>query len=84
VISRTKRKNGHANVEQSFDTLVDDFETLKGDVGKLIHSVGRSAVDDVRNSAGTAVRDAVRTRPIGALALAAGVGAVVGALLLRE
>jgi len=84
MISRTKRKNGHASVEQRFDALVGDFDNLKRDVGKLLHSVGRNAVDDITDSAGTAVRDAVRTRPLGALAVAASVGALVGALFLRE
>ena len=84
MIGRAKRKNGHASVEQRFDALVGDFATLKSDVGKLLHSVGRNAVNEVTDSAGSAVRDAVRTRPLGALAVAASVGALVGALILRE
>jgi uncharacterized protein YjbJ (UPF0337 family) len=46
---------------------------------KLDHALKPEAVA----SAGSAVRDAVRTRPVKTLAVAAGVGALVGALIVR-
>jgi hypothetical protein len=41
VISLTKPKAGHASIEQRFDSLVSDFDILRTDIGRLLHSVGR-------------------------------------------
>ena len=45
----------------------------------LEHTLGLDAVASV----GSAVRDAVRTQPLRAVAVAAGIGALVGALFVR-
>ena len=45
--------------------------------------LNRALDPDAVANAGSSVRDAVRTRPVGALAVAAGIGALVGALIVR-
>jgi uncharacterized protein YjbJ (UPF0337 family) len=54
-------------------------DAVRHAAGKLDRALGFDAV----TSAGSALRDAVSTRPFGALAVAAGIGALVGALIAR-
>ena len=54
-------------------------DAVRHATGKLDRALDIDAVA----SAGSALRDAVRTRPVGALAVAAGIGALLGALIMR-
>ena len=56
---------------------------VKDAVRQATRNFERSLPQDAVESARLAVGDAVRTRPIGALAIAVGIGAVLGALIAR-
>ena len=54
-------------------------DAVKEAAKKLNHTLDRAGI----GTTGSAVRHAVRTRPLEAVALAAGIGAMVGALIRR-
>lgn len=89
----TARDYNNENVQQSAEDIAANFVTLRSDIGRLTESVSKLAaeelgttVDDLNAKASaqiTAAERAIRKNPTQAALIAAGVGFIVGLIMIR-
>jgi len=88
--TREDAKRASDNVQADIDALRDDVAKLARRFSDLLSSKGSSAlqqaksgIDDTGEELTDALNDAVKTRPLTTLAMAAGLGFVLGAVWRR-
>ncbi len=84
----------HNDVRQELNALKDDLMTLRSDLGRTANAAidgGREACNHLADKAAEeinhgvdAARETVSHRPLTAMAVAAGVGVLLGALICRR
>lgn len=89
----TARDYNNENVQQSAEDIAANFAALRSDIGRLTDSVSKLAaeelgttVDDLNAKASaqiTAAERAIRKNPTQAALIAAGVGFIVGLIMIR-
>ncbi len=92
-----RRKNGFHQMEERFDALKSDFDTLQHDLRGLATGAQEVVRDRVsgllRNTDGLedwtnenvgSLREAIREQPLASCILSLSAGALIGALMLRR
>ncbi|MFZ1883031.1 MAG: hypothetical protein WAU53_05375 [Rhodoplanes sp.] len=72
--------------DETLNGVKGRFNTVRETIGDAVHDAGergRDAVTDFSESIGSTVEETVRSRPLTTVAVALGLGVLVGALLRR-